>query len=495
LIGVQCLTDSETLATKMTSSRGIDQKEIPSTREVLKNTSFMLLFAAQFTQNVGAAVSSLAISYYLLILTGSKSLMGILQIVYWIPFVVFTPFAGVFVDRLDQRKIMLLSNVISFIASLGFVLIYLFRESLIVYTGITTIIINNVPTQVETFSSIHIIWPLLLLTFLNSTSSSLFFPARNAYTRLIVKKKNLLIANSIGSTVFQIATIVGYVLAGLLAGISYLYSFIFDASTFLFSLSMIILIIFIGKKPPKVIREKSTNVKMAVKGVYDDLRIGFRTIRERPKISYMLMIFATAIFAFSAFNILIIVIVQNEMGLNETAYGILQALMGTTGIITAIYLMNRGKIDNKIKVLNVDMVFLTVIMYFFAFTRNVWAMGVILAILGISLVFINIPATTLIQEQIPYEKQGRVFGTQQLVQGIARLIGMGVVTLVADYLPTQFILLGSAILLTLMCVFGFLYSSRRGIMTSDYDKEGQEIVYYDKKTTSKEFLPSIESKK
>ena len=76
---------------------------------------------------------------------------------------------------------------------------------------------------------------MFILCFINSASAAFFFPARNAYTRLIVKKKNLLIANSVGASVFQVATIFGFVLAGLLAARSYLLSFIVDASTFAIS--------------------------------------------------------------------------------------------------------------------------------------------------------------------------------------------------------------------------------------------------------------------
>ena len=100
-------------------------KGTPSAREVLKNGTFMLLFAAQFTQNIGAAVSWLAIQFFIFKLTKSPGKMGILSIVFFLPYVLFTPFAGVVVDRFDQRKIMLYSNMLSFLASVGYIFVYL----------------------------------------------------------------------------------------------------------------------------------------------------------------------------------------------------------------------------------------------------------------------------------------------------------------------------------------------------------------------------------
>jgi MFS family permease len=420
-------------------------QEKPSTIEVLKNKTFMLLFAA--------------LQFLILKLTDSASIMGIFLIIFWLPYVLFTPIAGVFVDRFDQRKIMLFSNLLSFTASLGYIVIYLLYNNFMIITNIT-----------------HVIWPLFLLTFINSTAASVFFPSRSAYTRLIVKKKNLLIANSIGSTVFQIATIVGYVLAGVIADVSYLGSFIFDASTFAISLTMIILILFVGKKPPEVKRTKEETFRTQMKGVYDDFRIGFRTIRNAPKITYMLVVFSAAIFSFSAFNVLFVIKIQNEhlMNLSEKWYGVLQSLMGISGIITSLILMRVGKIKRKVVMLNIALIGATAFLYFFAFINNRYGIGFLLFTFGIVLSMINVSAPTLIQEQIPYEKQGRVFGTQQLFQGIARILGMGIVSLIAgifhdeEIVNIKYILLVSAILLTLFMIWGVIYSTVSGISDDDY---------------------------
>ncbi|MFW9923704.1 MAG: MFS transporter, partial [Candidatus Thorarchaeota archaeon] len=461
---------------KVVNNKSISKQS--SILDVLKNLPFGLLFAAQFTQNVGAAVSWLALQFFIFTMTGSPGLMGLLSIVFWLPYVIITPLAGVYTDRYDQRKIMLLSNLISLFASLGFVFIYLFRNALTIET-VYLVQEEYGASLIHSFNIIHVLWPLYVFTFINSTAAAFFFPARNAYTRLIIEKRNLLIANSIGTTVYQIATIIGYVLAGILAAKSYLGSFIFDASTFAFSLTMILLLLRFGKKPPEVVREAEHTFKHQVKGIYDDLVIGFRTIKNAPKISYMLIVFASAIFSFGAFNVLFIVIIQGEMGFNETAYGILQAIMGVSGIITALILMSIGKINRKILMLNVTLASLSVFLFLFAFIRNIWAMGVIIFILGIGLVCINIPAPTLIQEQIPYEKQGRVFGTQQLLQGLARLLGMGLVSLIAEYVKPMYILLVSASILLIMMTFGFIYSGKKGLMGTDYDmfsNEDEDII-------------------
>ncbi len=469
--------------------------ESPSVLEVLRNAPFMLLFSAQFTQNIGAAVSWLALSFFIFKLTESPGLMGLLSVIFWLPYVLFTPFAGVFVDRYDQRKIMLFSNVLSMLASIGYVIIYLLRDVLTREFDTIVISEHGFPQQVHIISYIHVLWPLFVLTFLNSTAASIFFPTRNAYTRLIVKRKNLLVANSIGSTVFQVATIVGYVIAGVLAARSYLGSFIFDACTFAFSSSMIILILLIGKKPPEVIREKENTVRDQIKGVFIDLRIGYRTIRKAPKISYMLVVFASTIFAFSAFNVLFIVIVQGEMGLDETWYGVLQSVMGISGIIMSLTLMAIGRIKRKIYLLNFALIGAAAFLYLFAIIRNVWGIGILLFAFGIALASINVTAPTLIQEQVPYEKQGRVFGTQQLFQGFARIVGMGLVSIIAEYVLPKYILLVSAGFLSIVMILGMFYSRRSEIREDDYVIEDEPFESKNKQLPHQELFTAEPSEK
>ncbi|MHA1126002.1 MAG: MFS transporter [Candidatus Heimdallarchaeota archaeon] len=452
------------------TSSAVAIEEKPSIKEVIKNKAYMILFSAQFIENIGRAISGLAIEFLVYELTKSPLLMGILAIIWLSPFVIIAPIAGVYTDRFDQRKIMFFANVASFIASAGFVVIYLLKNILTIITvttslqpyGFGEISVTTIHTNYT-----HFLWPLFVLCFLNSASAAFFFPARSAYTRYIVKKKNLLVANSIGSTVFQVATIVGFLLAGVLAAYSYLGSFIFDASTFLISGLLIALLIKITEKPPEVVKEKK-NFRGEMKDFRDDLVIGYRTIREFPKISYMFVIFSAITFTFGAINVLFIVVLQGQMGLNQVWYGIVQAFMGASGIITAIVIMSIGKINRKILMLNIALVAASVAMFLFATVRIFWILAIVLTSFGVITVTINIPSSTLIQETIPYEKQGRVFGTQQLIQGVAQLIGMGIVSMIADFVGTNTVLLASAIICTVVITIGFIFSGTKGLLGSDY---------------------------
>ena len=95
-------------------------------------------------------------------------------------------------------------------------------------------------------------------------------------------------------------------------------------------------------------------------------------------------------------------------------------------------------------------------------------MAAILFSFGIISVSINVPSSTLIQEKIAFEKQGRVFGAMQLAQGIAQLLGMGIVSLIAEYVLPMYVLLASSTLCAIIIFAGMIYSGIKGLMGNDY---------------------------
>ena len=77
---------------------------------------------------------------------------------------------------------------------------------------------------------------------------------------------------------------------------------------------------------------------------------------------------------------------------------------------------------------------------------------------------------------MPYELQGRVFGTLQLLQNFAQLLGMGLVALIAEYVLPMYVLLASSGILTITIIIGLIYSGMRGLMGSDYPVEEKKTL-------------------
>jgi MFS family permease len=151
------------------------------------NGSFSALWAGQLISLFGDRVHQIALAFLVLGLTNNSPIaLGAVFFAATLPNLLFSPIAGAFVDRWDQREVMIVSDLL--------------RAALVLLIPIAAI------------TNLLLVFPL---AFLITTVSIFFRPARVAVLPRIVRDDELLTANSalwIGET---LADIVGYPLAGL----------------------------------------------------------------------------------------------------------------------------------------------------------------------------------------------------------------------------------------------------------------------------------------
>src|SRR5512142_3291172 len=137
---------------------------------LLNNRSFVALWIGQAISAIGDYFTLLAIPIFVNRLTGSVMLVGLSFISTALPALVLGPVAGVFVDRLDRRKVMIASDLLR--------------------GGLTLCLL--------TVHDASQVWVLYAAGFLISCTCQFFFPARGAALPLIVTdSKDWLAANGI----------------------------------------------------------------------------------------------------------------------------------------------------------------------------------------------------------------------------------------------------------------------------------------------------------
>lgn len=115
----------------------------------LLNNNFWLLWQGQFVSVFGDAVYDIALSFFVLELTGSTAVMGTIMAFVTIPRVVMGPFSGVVVDNYDRKKLIVLADVIrgvcvlliAYGAAKGFLKVWMIIGIAIIF-GICTSIFN-----------------------------------------------------------------------------------------------------------------------------------------------------------------------------------------------------------------------------------------------------------------------------------------------------------------------------------------------------------------
>src|SRR5215813_1172882 len=174
--------------------------------QVLGNKQFLLLWLAQLISNFGdwlailALFSLIAFRYH-----GTSYQVAGIMIAFVIPMAVLGPVAGVFVDRWDTKRTMISSDLIRAVI-LGL---------MIIATALS-----------------H----MYLLIFALSAVSAFFMPAQTLAIRKLVRKEELLVANSINSQTIQFNRVISPAIAGwLVAMFGEKACFWIDLSSFLAS--------------------------------------------------------------------------------------------------------------------------------------------------------------------------------------------------------------------------------------------------------------------
>ena len=175
----------------------------------LRSRNFRLYFSGQTISLIGTWMTRLATSWLVYRLTGSALLLGIVGFAGQIPTFLFAPFAGVWIDRLDRRHVLVVTQILAMLQSLALAVLTLTRH------------IN-----------IHeIIW----LSAFQGLINAFDMPARQAFlVQMVDDKQDLGNAIALNSSMVNLARLVGPSLAGAVIAVSGEgYCFLIDGISYL----------------------------------------------------------------------------------------------------------------------------------------------------------------------------------------------------------------------------------------------------------------------
>jgi len=164
------------------------QERIKRSVAAFRHRDFRLFYASLVAAAVGAQIQTTANLWLIYQLTGSPLHLGLTGLARGIPILVFSLAGGVIADRMDRRRLLMITQAIAGLLSLAL--------ALLTATG-----------RIQ-------VWHIYVITLLGSSMNALHGPARNAMIPSLVPKEELLNALSLNSTVWQMSTLIGPALAG-----------------------------------------------------------------------------------------------------------------------------------------------------------------------------------------------------------------------------------------------------------------------------------------
>lgn len=413
-------------------------------REVLSNRNFLLLWLGQLVSNFGDRLNQMAL-VALVYQSSPGSEVALAKLISFtiIPVFIVGPIAGVWVDRLDRRNVMIISDILRGLLVLSIPLFIFMKQILLVY----------------------------LVIFFTFSISRFFIPSRMAIIPDLVPKDKLLIANSLQDTTHMIGNVVGFLVAGMIVNIRHIGAiggFYIDGATFFISCVFIMMIVN-GKGARHGMKDDLKVAKEAItssirKSVIHEIKDGLALLTKYGDMRFVIYISALLLAGMGAISCVIIVFIQNAFGTSTKHLGFIGTYLVCGMFLGTIAYGRLGHRMDKRKAVNFSfgLTGLCVIAFSVSVASypNIFVAGAIAGLLGAAASPIMVSMNTLTHETIPDEARGRIFSSLESVIHFAFLVFMFVAAYAAKFIDRFWVIIAVGAIFTACGTAGLMRKTR-----------------------------------
>jgi len=350
-----------------------------STFSALSSPNYRLWFSGQVASLVGTWMQATAEGYLIFQLTHSPAYLGYASFANGLPTLLFTLFGGVIADRIPRRRLIVITQ--STMMALAFTLATL------------------------TFTGLVRPWHIILLEFLLGTTNAFEVPARQSFVTEMVDRKDLTNAIALNSTMFNIGTVVGPAIAGLIyAWVGPGWCFTINGISFLAVITALLLMKLSGVLS-----------KPSGKSAFSELKEGLTYAwRETTIRSLLINLGIMGMFGFGLLALLPAWAVDVLKG-DATTNGLLLSARGVGSLLGALMIAYVGSGGTRGKIWTIGYFLTPVFLIIFSLLRWVPLSLVGLVTVGWAMMAMINTTNALIQTHVPDELRGRVMGVYSLV--------------------------------------------------------------------------------
>lgn len=368
---------------------GADLEELPpppvrtlkfrTTFAALRHRNYRLFFAGQLVSLTGTWMQATAQGWLIYEMTHSKKLLGEIAAVGSLPMLVFTMVGGAVADRVDKRKLLVVTQVAAMLLALA----------------LGTLVVTQQVRVPHVFA----------IAALAGLVMSFDMPCRQAFVVEMVGRKDLMNAIALNSSIMNAARIVGPSIAGLvMAAWGLGWCFLLNGVSFLAVIAGLLLM----QMPPTASAPRTESAWWHTLG-------GFRYVRrDRRVLCLLALLMVGGVFGWS-YAVLMPAFARDVLHIKERAYGFLLASNGVGAIIGALSVASLGDYPRKRRLVFGGMWLFSAGLAAFAACRAYWLALPCLAVAGCGMVTSFSTSNTVIQTSVPDEVRGRVMGVWALV--------------------------------------------------------------------------------
>jgi MFS family permease len=351
----------------------LPERSISHICRALKHRNFQLFFVGQSISLIGTWMTRLATTWLVYRLTHSALLLGIVTFAGQIVSFVLGPIAGVWVERLNRRKLLIWTQAAAAIQSLAMAALTLAH------------VIN--------------LWEIIVLTALQGLINAFDMPARQSFLIQMVEDRNdLSNAIAINSSMVNGARLVGPAIAGLLIGVvGEGWCFLIDGVSYFAVIASLLMM-----------RIKLLDVRRSASSMLEQMREGWDYVRTFRPIRAILLLFSLLCLMGYPFAVLLPVFVVQVLHGGAATLGWLTGASGIGALVSALSLAIRKSVVGLTRMLQIAAAMLGAALILFGLSRNLWVALVLMGFMGFGLMQSAAASNTIIQSLVPEDKRARV---------------------------------------------------------------------------------------
>lgn len=387
---------------------------------------FRLLWTGAFLSSVGTWMQTVAQNWLVLTMTGSASWLGFAAFLQETPFLLFSLFGGVLADRRDRRRILLLSQVVQL--STAFLLAGL-------------IFTNHIQ-----------VWMILVLAVVVGFAQSFGGPAYQALVPTLVDREDLPNAVALNSIQFNLARVIGPVLAGIA-----FYKLGAAACFGLNGLSFFAVIVAL------LLLKRGAPTGAASGSVLQNLKAGLVAVRDARGLRGLIGL--SFVGSFCAFPLVTFlpVFAKDVFGQDAKGYSALLAAFGIGAVCGALGTAGFGHVKRRGALAVTMQMTFGALAVGFALSRVPWVSYALLFGAGAAIVIVFAMFMTLVQQNADDAMRGRVVSVYSLAFRGAMPLGNLTAGFLATLMPAPWVLVGNGTLLVLVGLTVLLRNNPEGV--------------------------------
>jgi len=338
----------------------------------LRHRNFRLFFGGQSISLIGTWMTRVATSWLVYRLTKSSLLLGTVGFAGQIPTFLLAPLAGVIVDRIDRRKVLVWTQALAMVQSLALAWLTLSHR------------IN--------------IGEVLALSAMQGVINAFDMPGRQSFMiRMVEDRNDLSNAIAINSSMVNLARLIGPSLAGLLiAATNEGWCFLVDGVSYI----AVIVSLVMMRVPHESPHHGTTMI--------EQLRQGWAYVAESVPIRRILMLFSVLSLMGWPFMVLMPIFAAQVLHGGPHTLGFLMGAVGVGSLASALSLVLRRSVRGLLKMIPIAAAVFGIGLISFGLSKNLWLSLPMMLVTGFGMMQGLTASNTILQTLVDERMRGRV---------------------------------------------------------------------------------------